>query len=62
MVGMTDGYRQGIGGIGRGAAAWEQGMHHHSHLFLSGVAASNYRFLHQIGGVFGHREPGLRWG
>src|SRR5882672_6118621 len=61
MVGVADGDRQRIGGIGGlQQAARQQATHHHLDLRLLGMAGADDRLLDQVGGIFGDREPGQR--
>ena len=56
MVGMADRDRERVGGIGGRHHARQQAADHHGDLMLVGVACADDRLLHQIGGVFEHRE------
>ena len=61
VVGMADGDRQGIGGVGRlGQTTGQQHADHHLDLLLVGMAGADHRFLDQIGRIFGDRQAGER--
>ena len=59
MLGVADGERQSIGGIGAfGVGFGQKHLHHHGDLSFFGVACPDHRLLDEIGGVFGDIEPG----
>ena len=60
-VRVTDGQRQGVGGVGglRALGQAELGLHHALHLQLGGGAVPGDGQLHLVGRVLHHLAPGL---
>ena len=58
-VGVADGDRQRVGGVGdRRAGGGQQAGDHEGDLVLVGAAGADQRLLDHLGGVFGDREAG----
>ena len=61
MMGMTNGDREGISGIGRvDHATWQQGFDHHLHLLFGSVPCPNNGFFDHIWGILGNRKAMAR--
>ena len=62
-MGMADGHRQRVGGVGHDlATARQQEADHHRHLLLGGVAGPGHGALDLLGGIFVHGEAGMARG
>lgn len=62
-VGVANGARQGIGGIGsRSTRKIEQADNHRLHLLLGRLAVADHGLLDLQGRIFSHRQPGMDQG